>query len=65
MAEKYYWCLTHSRVETEDGRDDPDSALGPYDSPEAAQDWKATNEARNDQWEADDRAWEGEDDQPG
>ena len=45
-ATEWYWCLAHERAETAEDRDDPDNALGPYDSAEAARDWKARSEAR-------------------
>lgn len=57
----YYWCLTHSRVEAADDRDDVDNSLGPYPSAEAAQNWKATNEARDEKWQEDDDEWLGGD----
>lgn len=58
---KYYWCLTHERVETGEERDDPDNSLGPYISADAARDWKATVEARNEAWEEEDERWTGTD----
>lgn len=58
---RWYWCFTHDRVETGDERDDPDNALGPYDSEGAARDWRSTAEDRNERWKEDDEAWSGED----
>jgi hypothetical protein len=58
---EFYWCLDHERVEGRDGDCPPDRRLGPYPTREAAQNWKATTEARNDAWDAEDREWEGED----
>jgi hypothetical protein len=60
-ATQWYWCLTHQRAETVADRDDPDNSLGPYSSEEAARDWKATSEARNQAWDEEDERWEGED----
>ena len=60
-AGRYYWCLTHERVEEADERDDVDHALGPYDTREDARNWKAINEARAEAWKADDEAWHGTD----
>ena len=60
-AGRYYWCLTHGRVEGADERDDVDNALGPYDTREDAQNWKAINEARAEAWKAEDEAWDGPD----
>lgn len=57
---EWYWCLSHERAEPAAERDDPDNALGPYESPEAARDWRARNEARALKWKLDDEAWDGE-----
>ena len=60
-ADEWYWCLTHSRVEGAIDRDDPDNALGPYESEDAARNWKERNEERAAVWNAQDEAWDGED----
>lgn len=57
---QWYWCLTHGEAEHADQRDDPDNALGPYDSPDDARDWKRINEERAERWKADDEAWDGD-----
>lgn len=63
---EWYWCLTHQRAETDENRDDPDNSLGPYPSEEAARNWKATTEARNEEWKEQDERWYGiDDDEPG
>lgn len=63
-ATQWYWCLTHGRAEQAERRDDPDNALGPYASADAAADWKQTNEARAARWKAEDEAWDGEPAEP-
>ena len=60
-TEQWYWCLTHERVESAEERDRPDNAMGPYPSPEAARDWKALVEERNEAWKQADEEWEGTD----
>jgi len=35
--------------------------LGPYPSRDAAEHWKEKVEARNEAWDADDKAWSGDD----
>lgn len=60
-ATEWYWCLTHDRAEPAEDRDDATNSLGPYPSEAAARDWKTTSEARNDEWEAQDEAWDGDD----
>ena len=35
--------------------------LGPYPTRQAAEDWQATNKARNESWDAEDERWEGGD----
>jgi hypothetical protein len=49
----WYWCLHHQRAEPEDGCPNSER-LGPYPTREAAQDWKATTEARNKEWDRED-----------
>jgi hypothetical protein len=60
-ATQWYWCLTHDRAEGADVRDDPDNALGPYESAEAAADWRRLNEERALKWKVEDEAWTGDD----
>jgi len=57
---EWYWCLTHERAEAAQDRDDPDNALGPYESPDAARDWRQRNEERALKWKVDDEMWTGE-----
>ena len=59
MAE-FYWCLDHNHVESGDSSCPPDKRMGPYDSKEAAANWQEKVDARNDQWDAEDAAWEGD-----
>ncbi|HEX7275952.1 MAG TPA: hypothetical protein VF244_01125 [Acidimicrobiales bacterium] len=56
----WYWCLNHQRAEGSDTHCPPDDRLGPYESEDAARHWKDRVEARNDTWEAEDKAWEGD-----
>ena len=58
--DKWYFCLEHNRVEQEGGACRLDHAMGPYPTKEAAANWKATSEARNEAWDEDDRRWEGD-----
>lgn len=59
-ANEYYWCLKHSRVESGDnvcpGRD----RLGPYASEVEARQALERVRERNEEWEAEDRRWQGE-----
>jgi hypothetical protein len=59
-ATQWYWCLTHGRTEAHEERDDPDNALGPYPTEDAARNWKQLNEERSEAWKAQDEAWSGE-----
>jgi len=54
---EYYWCLKHSRVEPREGCRDADR-MGPYPTEEAARNWRASVEARNEKWDEEDREWE-------
>ena len=59
MPGSWYWCLKHSRAESE-GTCPPEDRMGPYESREAAENWKDTVESRNDEWDKADREWSGE-----
>jgi hypothetical protein len=54
---EWYWCLKHARAEPAEERDDPDNALGPYPSEEAARNWKERHDERDAAWRAQDEAW--------
>ncbi len=58
---RYYWCLRHNRVETDDNACAERHRLGPYDT--AAQAERALDRVaeRNAAWEAEDARWSGED----
>jgi hypothetical protein len=61
MAEQeWYWCLDDRAAEPADTACPPDRRMGPYPSREAAEHWKERVEARNQAWDAEDEAWEGE-----
>lgn len=55
---KYYYCLEHDRVEQEGETCRADNRLGPYDSAEAARNWKDRVEKRNETWDEEDEEWE-------
>lgn len=59
-AGPWYWCMRHKRVEPGNSPCAPDVRMGPYESREAAEHWKERVESRNEKWEAEDRAWSGE-----
>jgi len=56
----WYWCLDHGTVEPYASSCPLDRRLGPYPTREAAEHWKDSVDARNKTWDAEDRAWEGE-----
>lgn len=59
MAEgAWYWCHRHERVEEAGRACRALDRLGPYPSPEAAENWRETASARNEAWDDQDRAWE-------
>jgi len=60
MPGSWYWCLKHSLVEGAEGTCPPEDRMGPYESREAAANWKDTVESRNDEWDKADREWSGE-----
>ncbi|HVM20751.1 MAG TPA: hypothetical protein VM307_12400 [Egibacteraceae bacterium] len=57
-APRYYWCLRHRRVESEQ-LCSADRRMGPYPSREAAEQYAETAQRRNEAWEAEDERWEG------
>jgi hypothetical protein len=54
----WYWCLDHRAAEPAGTTCSPSRRLGPYPSRDAAEHWKDRMEARNEQWDAEDRAWD-------
>ncbi len=61
----WWWCRHHERVEAADTRCPPEDRLGPYASEAEARNWKERVEARNEQWDAEDRAWSGDEEDSG
>ena len=59
--QRYYWCTDHQRVEPADQVCGMDQRIGPFDTPEQAAHWQDRVEQRNDEWDAADRAWDGDD----
>jgi hypothetical protein len=57
----WYWCLRHQRAEEAGDACAADDRLGPYESPEAAGNWRQQVKANNDRWDEQDRAWSGDD----
>lgn len=58
MGTRWYWCRKHDRVESEQEACRALDRLGPYDSPEAARNWRSRAEQRNEAWEEEDEAWD-------
>lgn len=64
MAEDtWWWDLTNKRAVTSTERPRDVEALGPYATRQAAEDWQSTTKARNEEWDAEDERWAG--DEPG
>ena len=60
-ADTWYWCLRHKGVESgSESSCPPEDRMGPYESREAAANWKDKVDARNEKWEAEDKEWEGD-----
>lgn len=58
---QYYWCTDHKRVEPADQACGMEFRIGPFDSADAAEHWQDRIDQRNEEWDAADRAWEGDD----
>ena len=57
---QFYWCTDHNRVEPADQACGMEFRIGPFDSADAAEHWQDRIDRRNEEWEAADRAWEGD-----
>ncbi|MBW3556481.1 MAG: hypothetical protein KY454_06025 [Actinobacteria bacterium] len=60
---RWYWCVRHSRAEPEPPACPAVDRLGPYDTREAAENWRDGVEARNERWDEEDRAWSGDEEE--
>ncbi|HWG98326.1 MAG TPA: hypothetical protein VNV66_03145 [Pilimelia sp.] len=58
---RYFWCLRHHRVETQDGACAARYTMGPYESAAAAASALELVQQRNDAWDAEDARWAGDD----
>ena len=63
MTEEWYWNMAEGRAVPGAERGPSDDVLGPYASREEAEHWKDRVEARNESWDAADKAWDGDDDE--
>jgi len=57
---RYYWCLRHNRVETDDNACAERYRLGPYGTAKEAEHALEKVAQRNEQWDAEDARWSGE-----
>lgn len=64
VDETWWWSLTEGRAVRRDERGRDDEVLGPYPTREAAEAWRDTVEARNEEWDDADRAWGGDSPDP-
>jgi hypothetical protein len=60
MNEQWWWCIDHNAAEQGEGCP-PDRRWGPYATKEDAEHWRDRVAERNEEWDAADRDWEGED----
>ncbi|MFI6757961.1 hypothetical protein BDK92_1648 [Micromonospora pisi] len=59
-GERYYWCLRHHRVETDADICPARYVLGPYASAHDAEHALEKVRQRNEEWDAEDARWAGE-----
>lgn len=57
---RYFWCLQHQRVETDADKCPVTELLGPYASAEEAENALERVRQRNEEWDAEDARWAGE-----
>jgi hypothetical protein len=57
----YWYNIATKQVETDENRSRNDDVMGPYDTEAEASNAIATAHEKTEQWDAADRAWEGED----
>ena len=55
---QWFWCQTHERAEREGEACPQNERLGPYDSREAAENWRSRHQQREERWEEQDEEWE-------
>ncbi len=60
VGARYYWCLFHNRVETDDNLCPAHRRLGPYPTAAEAEAALTKVAERNAEWDAEDARWEGE-----
>lgn len=58
---RFYYCLAHDQVE-QGATCRAENRLGPYETRQAALDWRERHEGREETWEAEDERWHGRDD---
>lgn len=56
----WYWDLERNVAVPASERGHADHMLGPYPTKGEAENWRNTVDARNESWDADDEAWEGD-----
>ena len=57
----YWYKIATKQVETDDNRSRNDDVMGPYDTEEQARGALESARQNTEQWDAEDRAWEGKD----
>jgi hypothetical protein len=57
----YWYNIATKQVETDENRSRNDDVMGPYDTEAEASNAIASAHEKTEQWDAADRAWEGED----
>ncbi len=58
---RWWWDMKKGRAVTDDERGPAQDVLGPYPSKQAAEAWRSTRDAREEEWKAEDERWEGDD----
>lgn len=57
---QYWYNVDSGQVESDEDRSPNANVMGPYDTPEAAQNALQTAHAKSEQWDEEDRRWNDE-----
>lgn len=60
--EEWYWDLSRNEAVPASRREHPNQLMGPYRTKAEAENWRASVKSRNESWDEQDEAWNGDPD---